>query len=132
MNKDGEVVIDEADAFSQAVTIRHTHPENFLVTDKTVSNTHEMGDRNNGAQRCMAPHGESPRYKAISRDSHFTVVSFTKMTGELVLVDINFSGAKVKPEWEMGMDILAEWEAMMMITYTMLDLGSIFPWGRFV
>jgi hypothetical protein len=90
MSKDGKTVTDEADAFGHAVTIRHTRPENVFVTDETGSNTREMGDGNNGGQKCMAPCGEIPRYEASSRDSHFTVVPITRMSGELVMIAIIF------------------------------------------
>ena len=53
MNKAGEIVADEADAFGRAVTIRRIRPENVLVTDETGSNTREMGDGNNGGQHCI-------------------------------------------------------------------------------
>ena len=70
MNKAGKIVADEADAFGRAVTIRHILPENVLVTDETGSNTREMGDGNDGGQRCMAPCGKTPRYEASIRNSH--------------------------------------------------------------
>ena len=49
------------------------------------------------------------------------------MTGELVLVAIIFSAAKMKPEWEN-----MSGKAMKMITYPILDLKGIFLWGRLV
>ena len=129
MKEDREVVTNEADAFGQAVTIRHTPPENFLVTDKTGSNTREMGDRNNGGRQCMAPCGETPRYEASRRDSHFTIVSFTRMTGELVLVAIIFSGAKKKPEWAMGNDVFTECEGNDDDYLSNVGPGKYFPMG---
>ena len=65
-------------------TIRYICPGNVLVANETGSNMHEMGDGNNGGQQCMmSPPGETPRYKANSGYLHFTVVLFTRMTGEL-------------------------------------------------
>lgn len=129
MNRAGEVVEDEAEAFGHAVTIRHTRPHNVLVTDETGSNTREMGDGNNGGQKCMAPCGETPRYEASSKDSHFTVVPLTRLTGELATVAIIFAGNKMKPEWAMGKDIMADWEGADDDLLSNIGPGKYFPMG---
>lgn len=109
VNSDGEVVEDEADAYGREVTLQYVRPDNVFVADETGSSTREMGDGNNGGQKCMAPVGETPRYEASSKHSHFTVVPFTRLSGELVMVAIIFTGEKMKPEWALGKDVLADW-----------------------
>ena len=103
MNMKGEIVQDEADAYGQAVTLRHTRPENVLVADETGSSTREMGDGQNGGQRCMAPIGETPRYEASGKHSHFTVVPFTRLSGDLVMVAVILFGRDIN-DLEFGSD----------------------------
>lgn len=129
MNRRGEVVDNEADAFGRAVTVQHKRPENVVVADETGSSTREMGDGNNGGQKCMAPSGEVPRYEASGRHSHFTVVPFTRLSGELVMVAIIFSGEKMKPEWAMGCDILAQWEGADDDYMANVGAGKYYPMG---
>jgi hypothetical protein len=129
VNIRGEVVTDEADAFGRAVTIRHTRPNNVVVGDETGSSTREMGDGNNGGERCMTAVGETPRYEASSKHSHFTVVPFTRLTGELVMVAIIFSGAKMKPDWAIGKDIFAEWIGEDDDFASNVGPGKYFPMG---
>ena len=96
MNSSGDVVKDIVDAYGLPVTIQYICPYNIIVADKTGSSTLEMGDRNNGGQRFMVPIGKTPRHKASSKHSHCTVVPFTRLSGELVMVAIMFSGEKLK------------------------------------
>jgi hypothetical protein len=68
-----------------------------------------MGDGNNGGQQFMVPIGKTPRHEASSNHSHFTVIPFTQLSGELVMVAVIFSGENMKAEWVLGKDIFADW-----------------------
>ena len=131
MNRDGERVETEAEAFGRAVTILYKRLRIFIVADETGSSTREMGDGNNGGQLVMAPLGEVPRYEASGKHSHFTVVPFTNFSGELVMVAIIFSGAKMKAEWSMGKDIFATWIGADDEIHPNVGPGKYFPMGPF-
>ncbi len=95
----GDVVEDIADAYDLLVTMKYIQTYNIIVADETGLSTREMEDGNNGSQRFMAPIGETPRHEASSKHSHFTVIPFTQLSRELVMVAIIFSGEKMKAEW---------------------------------
>ena len=129
VNANGDSVSKEADTFGRAVTIRYTRPNNIIVADETGSSTREMGDGNNGGQKCVTPVGETPRYEASAKHSHFTVIPFTNLAGELVMVAIIFSGEKMKPEWAFGKDVFAEWIGDDDDFHKNVGPGKYFPMG---
>ena len=129
MNSSGDVVEDIVDAYGLPVTMKYIRPYNIIVIDETGSSTREMGDRNKSGQRFMAPISKTPRHEASSKHSHFMVVPFTQLSGELVMVAIIFSGEKLKAEWVLGKDIFADWIGEDNEIEKNVGPGKYFPMG---
>lgn len=68
MNKDGNVVEKQEDAFGQKCTIRITHPEYCLVGDEVGGNTSQQGDGHVGGKKYLCECGCIPQQKASKKE----------------------------------------------------------------
>ena len=70
MNKKGETVKDESEAFGLKCTHKLIHPEYVMFVDEVGSNTNQKQDRNYGDEKRLARIGLTPKQMCSLSDAH--------------------------------------------------------------
>lgn len=92
MDKKGNIVDNEKDAYGRKCTHKLIEPSMCLVADETGANTAMKGDGHVGGRRFLGRAGDSPSIRSSDVDNHFTSLCFTALTGEPVCCVIVFKG----------------------------------------
>ena len=87
-------VCEEMNAFGLRCTHEIIHPDMCLVVDEVGSNLSQKGDGHIGGQKYVVERGTVPQNKVQHRDSHFTLLGFTALSGDPVLCVIVMAGKK--------------------------------------
>ena len=104
MDKDGNLVVDELDAFGMKCTIDITRPDIIFVCDEVGCNLSQEGDNAIGGSKFVTGKDDQAYNQASIRDSHFTCLGITNLEGETVLCVILFTGKKRNIMVETGID----------------------------
>ena len=84
-------------------------PNMCLVMDEVDSNSSQQGDGYIGGQKYQCKSGMIPQIKAShSNERHFTTLSFTSLSGEVVMCLVIMSGVREMYEIETGIDVEAD------------------------
>lgn len=111
MDKAGNVVDIQDDAYGLPCTIRITHPELCIVADEVGSNTSQKGDGHVGGKKLVCEFQCVPQEKASNNQKHFTVLGFTALTGEPVMsCAVIIQGTNRQLEIELGVDFMVDAE----------------------
>lgn len=110
MDKEGNIVESQADAFGMPCTIRITHPDLCLVGDEVGGNTSQKGDGHIGGKKVVGERGCVSQVKASKKEKKFTVIGLTALNGEPVMCIIIIEGKERKIEVEMGLDYSVPWD----------------------
>jgi hypothetical protein len=108
-DRDGNIVLNEEEAFGEKLQYFLKHPEYCVYIDETGSNTNQKADGHLGSQRFVLPQGETEvgRAGAIN-DLHFTTLVFTAVTGCHILVAVILKSEKNSDEvpinWKLGIE----------------------------
>ena len=108
MNKKGETVKDESEAFGLKCTHKLIHPEYVLFADEVGSNTNQKEDGNYGGDKRLAKRGSTPKQMCSSSDAHWTLLGFTDANGQPVMCGIIFKADTLTAEERLGLDIFAD------------------------
>ena len=95
------------DQFDGDIVTRYEllHPGMCLVVDEVGSNISQRGDGHITGTKYCCEHGTIPNNEVSHNDRHFTMLSFTALTGEPVLCVIIIAGVTQAFEVEMGIDL---------------------------
>jgi hypothetical protein len=110
MDKAGNVVNMQDDAYGLPCTIRITCPELCIVADEVGSNTSQKGDRHVGGKKLVCEFQCVPQEKASNNQKHVTMLSFTALTGEPVMCAVIIQGTNRQLEMELGVDFMVDAE----------------------
>ena len=97
-------ICDERNAFGLKYTHHITHPEMCLVVDEVRSNLSQKGDSHIGGQKYTCEAGTIPQIKVQYSGKHFTLLSFTALSGAPVLCVIIIAGKMEDVCVETGID----------------------------
>ena len=103
-NNSGNIVEYEEEAVGCKTQYTLIHPEKFLFVDEVGSNTSQKSDGHCGGEKFLVPKNIWLQIRAAVKDSHFTVLSFTAVTGAPVCCAIVFAVKQLDPQWVTGMD----------------------------
>jgi hypothetical protein len=109
IDKNGEVVEVQEQAFVCKSEFELIHPDHLIFIDEVGSNTLQAKDGQVGGQTYLCSVDGRPQNRAATKDAHFTVLGFTAANGELLLCAIIFAAKSMKREWVTGFDPFAEW-----------------------
>lgn len=109
LNKEGQIVEHEEEAFGLPTRYRLLHPNKLLFVDEVGSNTSQAKDGNMGGEKFLVLNKERPLQRSACKDSHFTVLGFTTASGEAVMCAIVFAAQELDPGWVLGLDPFAPW-----------------------
>ena len=104
MDRDGNKVASQSQAFGCKCTHVIDHPWMCLVVDEVGSNLSQKGDGHIGGQKYVCAKGTIPQVKVQHSERHFTLLGFTALSGEAVLCLIIISGTKEHLNVETGID----------------------------
>jgi hypothetical protein len=110
MDKEGNIVDKEEDAFGLKMHDQITHPEFCLVGDEVGGNTSQKGDGHVGGKKYVCQKGYVPQQKASKKEKKFTVIGLTNLKGEPVMCVIIIEGKQRQLEVELGLDYSAHLE----------------------
>jgi hypothetical protein len=108
-DRDGNIVLNEEQAFGEKSKYLLQHPEYCVYVDETGSNTNQKADGHVGGRRFVVPKGETEIGKVGAiNDLHFTTLVFTAATGDPILVAVILKSEKnadkVPINWKLGVD----------------------------
>ena len=75
MNRDGDIVENEEDAFGCRVTHNVTRPDMILCMDEVGSSTCQKGDGAVGGEKYVCERSKTPRQKCSTKAKHWKTVS---------------------------------------------------------
>lgn len=101
-------VVDEKTFFGCKVTHRITRPEMVICFDELGGNTSQKGDGHVGGQLPLCETGKTPQIKISTRDTHYTTMGLTVLTGDPVMCVVIFTGKKTNTLCETGLELSAE------------------------
>jgi len=104
MDRDGNSTASQSEAFGCKCTHRIDHPSMCLVVDEVGSNLSQKGDGHIGGQKYVWAKGTIPQIKVQHTEKYFTLLSFTAISGEVVLCLIIISGTREHLNIETGID----------------------------
>jgi hypothetical protein len=110
MDKEGNIVQSEAEAFGLPCTIQITDPDLCIVGDEVGANTSQKGDGHVGGKKVVGERGCVSQQKVSKKEKKFTVIGLTALTGEPVMCIVIIQGKERKIEIELGIDYSAHWE----------------------
>ena len=104
MNKDGEEVECEDDAFGCKVGIDIKFPQMCITLDEVGCNLTQEKDGAKGGESYLCGVEEVPYQCAATKNSHFTCLGLTTLSGEAVMCVIIMQGKRRKLVTETGID----------------------------
>ena len=110
MDREGNSVIGNTDAFGVKCTHVLDNPDMCLVVDEVGSNLSQKGDGHVGGQKYICEKGAIPQIKVQHTEKHFTLLGFTALDGQPVLCVIIISGVREHLNVESGIDPTKEVE----------------------
>ena len=107
LDREGNVVENESEAFGMKVKERLLHPDCVLFMDKTGCNTNQKSDGHVGGKLYIHKKGSTAEIRAASTDIRWTVLPITNAKGEAVCCTIIFQSEKeqIPITWTTGIDI---------------------------
>ena len=85
LNKEGQIVEYEEEAFGLQTEFMLLHPNKLLFVDEVGSNTSQAKDGNIGGEKFLVLNDARPQQRSACKDTHFTVLSFTTASGDTVM-----------------------------------------------
>ena len=104
MNRKGEVVDKETDAYGMKVTIQIHRPDMAIAFDEVGCNLCMEGDNSVGGKKYITDVDGQAYQTSATRDSHFTCLGLTRFDGHPLMCVILLSGKKRKLLVETGID----------------------------
>ncbi len=108
LNSDGDPT-DEKSARGLPTKYTMQHPEKLIFVDEVGSNASTTKDGNVGGEKFLCETDAQPQMKAVTKDSHFTVLGFTTATGVPLLCSIIFSEKELDEKCVFEFDASAPW-----------------------
>ena len=109
LDKGGEIVKHSDEAFGLPMQYIIQRPDKLLFVDEVGSNTCTTKDGHVGGEKFLCQANARPQVKALTKDSHFTVLGFTAASGEPVMCAIIFSAKEMCESWVLGLNASAPW-----------------------
>jgi len=109
LDKTGQIVESEEEAFGMKTQYILTHPQKLLIVDEVRSNTSQAKDGNCGGEKYLVPNELRPQIKAACKDTHFTMLGFTAASSEPVMCAVIFATKELDPTWVLGLDPFSPW-----------------------
>lgn len=108
MNKKGEEVTTENDAYGCKVRTRLTRPDMCITLDEVGCNTSQLKDGHVGGQHFVVGKKQEARKLATKKDKHFTCLGLTTLSGETVMCVVIIQGKTRNILFETGVDLDAD------------------------
>ena len=108
MNRDGDVVEDEADSYGLKCNIKINRPDMCVVMDEVGCNLSQTDDNANGGQMYVCEAGTVPYESCSTKNCHFTCLGLTRLDGEALMCVVIIQGKKRDVMTESGID----WSAL--------------------
>ena len=105
MDRAGNEVEDEADAYGCKVTHKVIRPDMCICGDEVGGNLSMKGDGNEGGKLLLGERGYVAQEKASTHSRKFTMIGFTALTGDPVMCVLIFEGKRPNGSIEAGIDI---------------------------
>jgi hypothetical protein len=96
LDKEGNIVTDEADMYGSPTKYRLTHPEKLIFVDEVGDNTSQANDGNNTGTKYVTGKGWRAQQQNSFTDCHYTTLGFTAATGEPVMCAIIIDADRLK------------------------------------
>jgi hypothetical protein len=109
LNKNGDQVQEVKDSFGLPTRCILQYPDNLLFVDEVGSNTSTSKDGNVGGEKFLCEAMSRPQVRAATKDSHFTVLGFTTVSGLPVMCGIIFAAKEMDESWALGFNATADW-----------------------
>ena len=109
VNKDGEVVESENEAFGKKVIVEITHPKWILFGDEVGTDISMKDDGHVGGQKFVVQKGTRANIKSSHKDGRFTAIGLTSANGDPVMAIVIFAATELSFVQRMGYDLRAEY-----------------------
>ena len=94
MNRDGEIVDDEADTYGMKVNINIEHPNMCIVMDEVGCNLSQTNDNATGGQMYVCGSDNEPYESCSTKNSHFTCLGLTRLDGVALMCVVIIQGKR--------------------------------------
>jgi hypothetical protein len=112
MNKKGDIVSDENQAYGCKVKTRLTRPDMCIVMDEVGANTSQLKDGHIGGTRYVVGKSKEARQLATKREKHFTCLGLTLLNGDPLMCVVIIEGKHRNLLVETGIDMEASEQVM--------------------
>jgi hypothetical protein len=96
LDKHGNIIDNEADAYGQKTKYLLKHPEKLLFVDEVGENISQKDDDNAGGQKFMVAPDVKAQVQKSFKDNHFTILGFTAADRRAVMCAIIIAASKLR------------------------------------
>jgi hypothetical protein len=141
LDKEDNIVTDEADMYGRPTKYRLNHPEKLIFVDEVGDNTSQANDGNKTGTKYVTGNEWRAKQQNSFTDCHYTTLGFTAPTGDQIMCAVFIAAEKLKdheklgfnccsPDWRKGVENWGEDQIGGILTEeNMRGLDNIFPCG---